>query len=114
MMVHSRLGELTEQVALVSDGRQSAASGNVPAAIHVTPEAESGGPIAKIRDGDIIRVDAVTGTLQALVDADEWESREAEPADLSANLFGTGGELFAPFRAIAGPAKGGLAIGAAA
>ena len=57
------------KVALVTDGRMSGASGKVPAAIHVSPEALAGGPLAKVRDGDLIRLDAVAGTLQALVDA---------------------------------------------
>ena len=65
------------KVALVTDGRMSGASGKVPAAIHVSPEALAGGPLAKVRDGDIIRLDAVAGTLEALVDAAEWAAREA-------------------------------------
>jgi phosphogluconate dehydratase len=63
------------KVALVTDGRMSGASGKVPAAIHVSPEAAVGGPLAKVLDGDRIRVDAVAGTLQVLVDAAEWEAR---------------------------------------
>jgi phosphogluconate dehydratase len=65
------------KVALVTDGRMSGASGKVPAAIHVSPEALAGGPLAKVRDGDLIRLDAVAGTLQALVDAHlGWAARE--------------------------------------
>ena len=60
------------RVALVTDGRMSGASGKVPAAIHLTPEALAGGPIAKIRDGDLLRLDAETGELNCLVPADEW------------------------------------------
>ena len=71
------------KVALVTDGRMSGASGKVPAAIHVSPEALAGGPLAKVRDGDVIRLDAVAGTLEALVDAATWAAREpaALPAD---------------------------------
>ena len=99
------------RVALVTDGRMSGASGKVPAAIHVTPEAESGGPIGRIRDGDVIRVDAVAGRLEALVDPEEWAARGAAAADLSGNEFGTGRELFATFRSAAMPAElGGGAI----
>ena len=65
------------KVALVTDGRMSGASGKVPAAIHVSPEALAGGPLAKVRDGDLIRLDAVAGTLQALVDPASWAAREA-------------------------------------
>ncbi len=60
------------RVALVTDGRMSGASGQVPAAIHVSPEALAGGPLGRVRDGDLIRLDAVAGTLAALVDAAEW------------------------------------------
>ena len=95
------------RVALVTDGRMSGASGQVPAAIHVSPEAECGGPIAKLRDGDVLRLDARSGTLEVLVDADEWNSREAATADLSANQYGMGRELFAVFRSIAAPADAG-------
>ena len=63
------------KVALVTDGRMSGASGNVPAAIHVSPEALGGGPLAKVRDGDVIRLDAVAGTLQVLVPEAEWAAR---------------------------------------
>ena len=77
------------KVALVTDGRMSGASGKVPAAIHVSPEALAGGPLAKVRDGDLIRLDAVAGTLQALVDAADWAAREpracCRPAQAEAN-----------------------------
>ena len=86
------------KVALVTDGRMSGASGKVPAAIHVTPEAVDGGPIAKLRDGDILRLDAEAGTLEALVPEAEWESRSAVTADLAANDHGCGRELFAALR----------------
>ncbi len=89
------------RVALVTDGRMSGASGKVPAAIHVSPEALAGGPLAKVRDGDLIRLDAVAGTLDALVGDVEWAARplaemSAEQAD--DNGHGLGRELFAGLR----------------
>ena len=95
------------KVALVTDGRMSGASGKVPAAIHLTPEAIDGGPIAKIRDGDIIRLDADAGTLEVLADL---SAREPVWVDLSANNVGTGRELFQAFRNIAGRADQGASI----
>ena len=86
------------KVALVTDGRLSGASGDVLSAIHLTPEAAEGGPIAKLRNGDRVRIDANTGELTALVDAVEWESRELVSADLSAAQWGVGRELFSVFR----------------
>jgi len=89
------------RVALVTDGRMSGASGKVPAAIHVSPEVLAGGPLGKVRDGDIIRLDATAGTLNALVDPAEWAAREvatlsAEHAEI--NNHGLGRELFAGMR----------------
>ncbi|UJW76128.1 phosphogluconate dehydratase [Rhizobium sp. SL42] len=98
------------KVALVTDGRMSGASGKVPAAIHVTPEAVDGGPIAKIRDGDIIRLDAIAGTLEVLVNAGEFAARPAATVNLDDNEFGMGRELFASFRRIAGPADQGASV----
>ncbi len=98
------------KVALVTDGRMSGASGKVPAAIHVTPEAADGGPIARIHDGDIIRIDADSGTLEVLVDAAVFAARPLALADLSKNNWGTGRELFAAFRKLAGPADQGASI----
>ena len=89
------------KVALVTDGRMSGASGKVPAAIHVSPEAKAGGPLAKVVDGDIIRLDAVAGTLQVLVAQAEWAARPLAtmPQDqLDANGVGMGRELFANMR----------------
>ncbi len=89
------------RVALVTDGRMSGASGKVPAAIHVSPEAAAGGPLARVRDGDVIRLDANTGTLQVLIDNDEWTAREVLPmpeALRQANGLGMGRELFASMR----------------
>ncbi|MDP9837731.1 phosphogluconate dehydratase [Neorhizobium huautlense] len=98
------------KVALVTDGRMSGASGKVPAAIHITPEASDGGPIAKIRDGDIVRLDATTGTLEVLVDATEFAARPAATADLSENEFGMGRELFGAFRRNVGHADQGASV----
>ncbi|HET7525185.1 MAG TPA: phosphogluconate dehydratase [Burkholderiaceae bacterium] len=89
------------KVALVTDGRMSGASGKVPAAIHVTPEALVGGALAKVRSGDIIRLDADAGTLEAKVDALTWGQREREtidPIQADDNAHGLGRELFAGFR----------------
>jgi phosphogluconate dehydratase len=106
------LGVLQDQghkVALVTDGRMSGASGKVPAAIHVTPEAARGGPLAKLRDGDVVRLCATRGSLEVLVDAAEWAARDAvkqPPAPL-----GTGRELFAMMRHFADEAeRGGSAM----
>ncbi|MDY1050144.1 phosphogluconate dehydratase [Pseudomonas aeruginosa] len=85
------------KVALVTDGRMSGASGKVPAAIHVSPEAIAGGPLARLRDGDRVRVDGVSGELRVLVDDAEWQARSLEPAPQDGNL-GCGRELFAFMR----------------
>ncbi|EXL03200.1 phosphogluconate dehydratase [Aquamicrobium defluvii] len=104
-----------QRVALVTDGRMSGASGKVPAAIHVTPEALEGGAIGKIRDGDMVRLDATAGTLELLVPATELALRPQAGADLSENEFGFGRELFAGFRHLAGRAdQGASAFGNAA
>ncbi len=89
------------KVALVTDGRMSGASGKVPAAIHVSPEVLAGGPLGKVRTGDVIRLDAVAGTLDALVDAAEWAKRDVaqlsdEQRDI--NSHGLGRELFGGMR----------------
>src|SRR5690606_3229387 len=85
------LGSLQDagyHVALVTDGRMSGASGKVPAAIHVSPEVLANGPLGRVRDGDLIRLDAEGGTLQALVDEAEWQRRPQAAADLSSNMIG--------------------------
>ncbi len=97
-----------QKVALVTDGRMSGASGKVPAAIHVCPEAVDGGPIAKLKDGDMLRVDAVKGALDIL--SPDVAARPAAQADLSANWAGTGRELFASFRNNVGAATAGATI----
>ncbi|CTQ32997.1 phosphogluconate dehydratase [Jannaschia rubra] len=96
------------RVALVTDGRMSGASGKVPAAIHVAPEALDGGLIARLRDGDVLRVDAANGTLDVLTDG--VAERELTHPDLSANETGLGRELFALFRNSAGPADRGAGV----
>jgi phosphogluconate dehydratase len=90
------------RVALVTDGRMSGASGKVPAAIHVTPEALGGGPLALLRDGDVVRLSAETGVLETLADLSG-----REPAVASGEAWGMGRELFAMFRAGAGSAETG-------
>ena len=98
------------KVALVTDGRMSGASGKVPAAIHVSPEAAAGGPLAKVRDGDVIRVDALAGVLRVLVDEAEWAARPVSlmPDELrKRNAIGMGRGLFANMRARALTAEEG-------
>ena len=82
----------------------------MPSALHVTPEAADSGGIGKIQDGDIIRVDAVAGTLEAKVDPAEWAARQVEPVDLSASQTGCGRELFAAFRNVVSTADTGASI----
>jgi phosphogluconate dehydratase len=96
------------KVALVTDGRMSGASGKVPAAIHVAPEAAAGGPLARLRDRDIVRLDAVAGTLTVL--SPDFDNRAPVVADLSANEHGIGRELFAAFRRNVGSADTGAAL----
>ncbi len=98
------------KVALLTDGRMSGASGRVPAAIHMTPEAIDGGPISKIRDGDMLRVDANAGTLTFLGDAAEFLSRTPAVEDMRPSHFGMGRELFAGFRSLVGAADAGASV----
>jgi phosphogluconate dehydratase len=95
------------KVALVTDGRMSGASGKVPAAIHLSPEAADGGAIALLRDGDILRLDATTGTLDCLTDL---AGRSPAQADLSGNGTGVGRELFEMFRRSVGPSSEGAGV----
>ncbi len=97
-----------QKVALVTDGRMSGASGKVPAAIHVVPEALDGGPIARIADGDIVRLDAVAGTLEVL--SEGALDRDAVVADMSAHQHGVGRDLFASFRRAVGSADTGATV----
>jgi phosphogluconate dehydratase len=100
-------------VALVTDGRMSGASGNVPAAIHVTPECLNGGALARVHDGDLILLDSIAGTLEAKVPMELWQQRTPAEPDLSGNAFGLGRELFSGFRAMAGDAEcGALSVNA--
>jgi phosphogluconate dehydratase len=98
------------KVALLTDGRMSGASGKVPAAIHMTPEAVDGGPISKIRDGDMIRLDANEGTLQFLGDEREFLARTPATEDLRSQHYGMGRELFAGMRALVGVADRGASV----
>jgi phosphogluconate dehydratase len=109
------LGNLQDagrHVALVTDGRMSGASGKIPAAIHVSPEVLAGGALGRVRDGDMIRLDAETGVLQALVPDAVWAAREIETANLYANEVGMGRELFAMFRnAVSAAEEGATSFG---
>lgn len=98
------------KVALVTDGRMSGASGKVPAAIHVTPEAVEGGPIARVKNGDIIRLNAHTGELTIKVSDEELANRPLAQADLSGNEYGVGRELFAHMRAVVSSADQGATV----
>jgi len=95
------------KVALITDGRMSGASGKVPAAIHLTPEALDGGAIGKIRDGDVIRLDAEEGVLEVNVSEEDLGARAPLPGDLDAERWGTGRELFAGMRAAVSGAEEG-------
>lgn len=99
------------KVALVTDGRMSGASGKVPAAIHVTPEAIDGGAIGRIKTGDMMLVDGNTGKLEVLVDAAEFNGREQAQSDLSHNFYGMGREMFGAMRAqLSGAEQGACSL----
>jgi phosphogluconate dehydratase len=104
------------KVALVTDGRMSGASGTVPAAIHVSPECLHGGPLAKVRDGDIVRLDSLAGTLAVQVSEEEFSRRTVATPVLESNSFGMGRDLFRMFRANAAAAEegGGVCVPGAA
>jgi phosphogluconate dehydratase len=105
------LQERGQRVALLTDGRMSGASGKIPAAIHVVPEALDEGPIARIRDGDIIRIDAEKGEFAVRLDDDIWASRRpAQPTRAAANARGLGRELFTPLRAALSRADQGASV----
>ncbi|MCW2639875.1 MAG: 6-phosphogluconate dehydratase [Dactylosporangium sp.] len=107
----SALQERGHRIALVTDGRMSGASGTVPAAIHLTPEAAAGGPIARIRDGDLLRLDARTGMLELAVPDSELAGRAvADPPAQQHTPFGSGRELFTAFRRHVGPAEHGASV----
>ncbi|RFS82832.1 phosphogluconate dehydratase [Actinomadura spongiicola] len=105
----SVLQDRGHRVALVTDGRMSGASGAVPAAIHVSPEAAAGGPLARVRDGDVVRLDAVGGVLEVLVPDEEFAAREPAPSGPD-DVHGTGRELFHAFRQAVGPAERGAGV----
>lgn len=98
------------KVALVTDGRMSGASGKIPAAIHVTPEALDGGVIGKIQDGDMLRLDCDKRTVEVLLDEATLNARPQAEADLSGNTHGMGRELFETFRRVAGHADEGASV----
>jgi len=95
------------KVAMVTDGRMSGASGTVPAAIHVTPECLTGGPLRNVRDGDIIHLDSHHGILEVRVPDAQWHARKTDAPDMQHNQFGTGRELFTNLRAVAADAEAG-------
>jgi len=97
------------KVALVTDGRMSGASGKVPAAIHVCPEAIDGGPLARVRDGDLLRVDGQNGVLEVLVDAAELADRSPAAAP-PVGVQGCGRELFGFMRSAFSPAEQGASV----
>lgn len=96
------------KVALVTDGRMSGASGKVPSGIHMSPEASKGGPLNKVRTGDVIRFDAENGLIEALVDADEFAARE--PAQLNRVQQNLGRNLYGGFRDLAGRSQDGATV----
>ena len=99
------------KVALVTDGRMSGASGKVPAAIHVWPEALEGGLLAQVDDGDLIRLDATTGTLKLMAEDDSWMSRgQSVPQTVENHHLAMGRELFAPMRQQVSHAEEGAAV----
>jgi len=97
-------------VALVTDGRMSGASGKVPSAIHISPEAARGGSLARVKDGDVIRFDAVAGQVAFIGDEAEFNAREAEPYRPNDNGVGLGREMFSSFRGIVGDAEIGASV----
>jgi phosphogluconate dehydratase len=104
------LQDLGFKVALVTDGRMSGASGKIPAAIHVTPEAADAGPLTRVADGDMIRLDAEAGTLEVLVEPSVLAAREPAVFDPNRHGFGTGRELFGVFRHAVGGAEAGATV----
>ncbi|GLZ04590.1 phosphogluconate dehydratase [Actinomadura sp. NBRC 104412] len=105
----SVLQDRGHRVALVTDGRMSGASGSVPAAIHLSPEAADGGPLARVRDGDLIRLDCGKNLLEVLVPDEEFAAREPAPPPAGGH-DGTGRELFGAFRQAVGAAERGAAV----
>uniref|UniRef100_UPI0030FD0216 dihydroxy-acid dehydratase domain-containing protein n=1 Tax=Hyphomonas sp. TaxID=87 RepID=UPI0030FD0216 len=95
------------KIALVTDGRMSGASGKIPSAIHMSPEAARGGPLARVRDGDLIVFDSEKGTLDIKVDSETFASREPAPFRPNESSVGLGREMFSYFRQMAGTADSG-------
>ena len=95
------------KVALVTDGRMSGASGKVPSVIHLCPECESGGPLAKVRNGDIISLNLQTGDVNVLLDDTEFNAREPLPNSAKNHHYGMGREMFGGFRLGASSAETG-------
>lgn len=106
----ANLQDLGFSVALVTDGRMSGASGKVPAAIHLSPESSKDGPIAKLKDGDIVELDADRGQLNVVLSAAELAAREPATADLSAAQHGLGRELFGSMRDLCSGAEQGASF----
>jgi phosphogluconate dehydratase len=105
--------DLGYKVALVTDGRMSGASGKVPAAIHLSPEAAAGGAIARLRDGDLVSLDTESGSLDVKLSQAELMARPLAVADLSGNAAGFGRDLFAGFRSgVSGAEQGAASFGA--
>mgnify|MGYP005986019917 CR=1 FL=1 len=104
------LQDLGYKVGLITDGRMSGASGKIPSAIHLSPEAKDAGMISKIKDGDIIELDAIKGTLNIFIDEDELKNRSIEDKDLNENNFGVGRELFSIIRKNVSSANQGATI----
>lgn len=103
----SSLQSKGHKVALITDGRMSGASGAVPAAIHLTPECLAGGPLGRLQDGDIVRLDSYAGTLEVRVPEATLHGRSAPRPNLEHNAYGVGRELFATFRSVASDAETG-------
>jgi phosphogluconate dehydratase len=106
----SSLQDKGHSVALITDGRMSGASGKIPAAIHITPSADKNGPLARVRDGDLICLNAVTGELNVLVNDEEFSARPSVSVSSESHHHGFGRELFANFRAIVSPADEGASV----
>ena len=106
----SSLQDKGHQVALITDGRMSGASGKIPAAIHITPSADKNGPLARVQDGDIVCLNAVTGELKVLVDDEEFAARTPASVSNTSHHFGFGRELFSNFRAIVSAADEGASV----
>ncbi len=106
----SSLQDKGHSVALITDGRMSGASGKIPAAIHITPSADKNGPLARVRDGDLICLNAVTGELSVLVNDEEFSARPSATMSNTPHHHGFGRELFANFRAIVGSADEGASV----